>query len=105
VKQITSDAFSLRHGHQERIEYFRIGSGRVCRFRQVQAMGQRLQAWRSGDGERTWLSMLVDTMEYVARPEFRALPCEPSILAALRAQLERPASPYRYFASDFSLRN
>jgi hypothetical protein len=66
-------------------------------------MGQQLQAWRSADGERMWLSMLVDTMENVSRPEFRGLPCEPSILAALRAQLTRPASPY--FASDFSLRN
>ena len=74
-------------------------------FGQGQAMGQQLQAWRSGDGERMWLSMLVDTMENVSRAEFRSLPCEPSILAALRAQLARPASPYPYFASDFSLRN
>ena len=68
-------------------------------------MGQQLQAWRSGNGERIWLSMLVDTMESVSRPESRSLPCEPSILVALRAQLARPASPYPYFASDFSLRN
>jgi hypothetical protein len=68
-------------------------------------MGQQLQAWRSADGERMWLSMLVDTMENVSRPEIRGLPCEPSILAALRAQLARPVSPYPYFGSDFSLRN
>ncbi len=68
-------------------------------------MGQQLHAWRSADGERMWLSMLVDTMENVSRPEIRSLPCEPSILAALRAQLARPVSPYAYCGSDFSLRN
>ena len=74
-------------------------------------MGQRLQAWtsgkawRSGDGERRWLSMLVDTMENVSRPEIRKIPCDPQILIALHAQLARPASPYLCGASDFSLRN
>jgi hypothetical protein len=68
-------------------------------------MGQRLQPWRSGDGEKLWLSMLVDTMEEVCRPEIRAMPCDSSILVALRAQLARPASPYPYGASNFSLRN
>jgi hypothetical protein len=75
------------------------------RFRQGRAMGQQLQAWRSGDDETMWLSMLIDTMENVCRPEVRGLPCEPSILLALRTQLARPASPYPYFASDFSLRH
>jgi hypothetical protein len=68
-------------------------------------MHQRLQPWRSGRGERQWLSMLIDTMEKVSRPEFRSLPCEPSVLVALNAQLARPASPYPYGASSFSLRN
>jgi hypothetical protein len=68
-------------------------------------MGQRLQPWRNGDGEKLWLSMLVDTMEEVSRPEFRAIPCDSSILVALRTQLARPASPYPYGASNFSLRN
>jgi hypothetical protein len=74
-------------------------------------MGQRLQnwtsreAWRSGDGERLWLSMLVDAMEEVSRPEIRKIPCDPQILIALRAQLARPASPYPFGASNFSLRN
>ena len=49
--------------------------------------------------------MLVDTMEQVSRREFRGLPCDPSILVALRAQLARPASPYAYGAADFSLRH
>ncbi len=66
-------------------------------------MGQRLQIWRSGDGERRWLSMLVDAMEEVSRPEIRKIPCDPRI--ALRAQLARPASPYPYGISKFSLRN
>jgi hypothetical protein len=70
-----------------------------------QAMGHQLQTWRSGNGEKPWLSMLVDAMQEVSRPELRALPCHPSILIALRAQLARPASPYPVGGSRFSLRN
>jgi hypothetical protein len=55
-------------------------------------MGQRLQPWRNGDGEKLWLSMLVDTMEEVSRPEVRMLRCDPFALAGLRAQLALPAS-------------
>ena len=66
-------------------------------------MGQPLQAWKTGDDERLWLSMLIDTMEQVARPEPRAKPCDDAILAGLRAQLALPASIR--FASPFSLRN
>jgi hypothetical protein len=68
-------------------------------------MGQRLQPWRSGDGDKLWLSMLVETMEQVSRPELRGQPCEPSILAAFRAQLGCPSSHYPNGASSFSLRN
>jgi hypothetical protein len=68
-------------------------------------MGQQLQSWRSADGERLWLSMLIDAMEEVSRPEWRDLPCDPSILIALRAQLARPVSPYAHCGSHFSLRN
>jgi|ERR1700730_14443771 hypothetical protein len=74
-------------------------------IRQGQAMGQQLQSWRSGDGEKLWLSLLIDTMEEVSRPEFRSLPCEPSILIGLRAQLALPASSDAHCASHFSLRN
>ena len=35
--------------------------------------------------------MLIDTMEEISRPERRAVPCEPQVLAAMRAQLARPA--------------
>jgi hypothetical protein len=49
--------------------------------------------------------MLIDTMEEVSSPEFRSLPCDRLVLAALSAQLARPASPYPHSASQFSLRN
>jgi hypothetical protein len=49
--------------------------------------------------------MLIDAMEQVARPEQRSMPCDPSILVALRAQLARPVSPYAHFGSRYSLRN
>jgi hypothetical protein len=68
-------------------------------------MGQQLQPWRSGEGEKLWLSMLIDAMEEVSRPESRAVPCDQSVLDAVRAQLARPASPYPYCSSRFSLRN
>ena len=68
-------------------------------------MGQQLQIWRPESGDRLWLSMLIDAMEEVSRPEFRSLPCEPSILIGLRAQLALPASSDAHCASHFSLRN
>jgi hypothetical protein len=48
--------------------------------------------------------MLIDTMEKIARPEVRALPNDQLSLAAVRAQLARPAPSYPY-ASAFSFRN
>jgi hypothetical protein len=68
-------------------------------------MGQQLQSWRSGSGQDLWLSMLVDTMEKVSRPEWRAIPCDRTELDALRAQLARPAAAYPAYLSHFSLRN
>jgi hypothetical protein len=62
-------------------------------------------SWRSGDGEKLWLSTLVEAMERLSRPELRALSCDRSVLVALGAQLARPASAYPYGASPFSLRN
>jgi len=61
--------------------------------------------WKSGDGQRLWLSMLIDTMEQVSRPDFRRLPCHPSVLIAVEGHLARPASPCALGASRFSLRN
>ena len=54
-------------------------------------MGQQIQGWRSASGQRLWLSMLIDTMEAISRPELRAVPCDDQLLAAVRAQLARPA--------------
>jgi hypothetical protein len=44
-------------------------------------------------------------MEKVSRPEVRAVPCDRRLLAAVSAQLARPASPYPHCTSRFSLRN
>ena len=68
-------------------------------------MGQQIGTWRTGRDQRAWLSMLVDTMEQVSRPESRAVPCDINVLAALRAQLARPATPCTPYASSYSLRN
>jgi hypothetical protein len=51
-----------------------------------------------------WLLMLVDAMERFSRPELRAVPCDRLTLAAVRAQLARPASAFLP-GSRFSLRN
>jgi hypothetical protein len=49
--------------------------------------------------------MLVDAMEEISRSGRRGLPCSPSVRVAVQAQLARPAAPYPYAASGFSLRN
>jgi hypothetical protein len=63
------------------------------------------KSWRSGNDERQWLSMLVGAMEEFSRPDIRSLPCHPSLLVAVRAQLARPVSAGAHGASRFSLRN
>jgi hypothetical protein len=72
-------------------------------------MGQQLQTRRvrtwPANSEKLWLSMLIGTMEKVVRPEFRAVPCDRLVLAAVRAHLARPASACTHGASRFSLRN
>ena len=68
-------------------------------------MGQQIQGWRSASGQRLWLSMLIDTMEEISRPETRAVPCDDQLLAGLLAQLARPASAHTPYASAYSLRN
>jgi hypothetical protein len=68
-------------------------------------MGQQLQSWRTGSEQTLWLSRLVDTMEKLSRPEWRAVPCDELVLAAVRAQLARPAAAYFAHGSRFSLRN
>jgi hypothetical protein len=59
-----------------------------------QAMGQRFEQWRGGDGERLWLSLLVAAMEEASRPEIRSKPCDSAILQACRAQLMQPGTGY-----------
>jgi len=95
--------FLQLYGLRERVGDVRVGNVTICG--KEQAMGQQLQPWRSENGQTKWLSMLIDAMEKVSRPEFRAVPCDPWVLAAVRAQLARPASPYALGASRFSLRN
>jgi len=68
-------------------------------------MGQQIRTWRSETSQRLWLSMLIDTMEEISRPELRAVPCDGRVLAALRAQLARPASAPIPYATGYSLRN
>ena len=46
-----------------------------------------------------YLALLVDAMEEAARPEIRSQPVEGEVLAALRAQLARPAARYAYVPS------
>jgi hypothetical protein len=46
--------------------------------------------------------VLIDTMEQVSKPERGPAACDPSVLAKVRAQLQRPALPYRYGVSHFS---
>jgi hypothetical protein len=66
----------------------------MARLEQGQAMGQRLEQWHGGDGERLWLSLLVAAMEEASRPEIRSKPCESAVLQACRAQLAQPATGY-----------
>ena len=85
---------------------FRVGNKpRAEKRRQGQMMGQQLRTWRTAGGQRAWLSMLIDTMEEISRPELRAVPCDGRALAALRAQLARPASACMPYATSYSLRN
>ena len=112
MKRITSNGFSLPHG-REPLGNIRIGIGWVCDRKEKakenamshQVQAYRVQAWRSGDGEKLWLSTLIDTMEKIARQELRAVPCDRLVLAKVSAQLARPVSPYPPGASHFSLRN
>jgi hypothetical protein len=68
-------------------------------------MGQQLQQWEPGTGEKLWLSMLIEAMEDASRPEIRALPCDRSVLAAMTTQLERPVLPYAHRAQNFRFLN
>jgi hypothetical protein len=66
-------------------------------------MAQQTQQWRSGNGEMAWLSTLVSTMEMLS--DLDATPCDPAVLAAVKAHLASPALPQGLYGSRFSLRN
>jgi hypothetical protein len=66
-------------------------------------MAQQTQQWRSGNGEMAWLSTLVSTMDMLSDPELG--PCDPALLAAVKAHLASPALPQGLYGSRFSLRN
>jgi hypothetical protein len=68
-------------------------------------MGQQIRTWRSESRQRLWLSMLIDTMEEISRPELRSVPCDGRVLAALRVQLARPASLQVPYPTGYRLRN
>jgi hypothetical protein len=73
----------------------------------------QVRVWRSGEGERQWLSMLVDAMEQVSREKAscrgRTMPRDIAAFSALSLHLARPALPYPHWhgqpVSRFSLRN
>jgi len=108
VKQVTLGEFSSNVVLLGTSGAFGLLIGRAKTAWEI-GMGQPLQTltaektWTAGSDRRLWLSMLVDTMEQVSRPELRAKPCEEPTLAGLRAQLALPASIR--FASPFSMLN
>jgi hypothetical protein len=66
----------------------------------MKAMDRQIKTRQTAEGERLWLSMLVGAMEQTSTAECSAL-----VLARLRAQLARPASPFPFGGSAYSLRN
>jgi hypothetical protein len=68
-------------------------------------MGQQFLQWRSGEGEKLWLSALVDTMERMSRRDYRGLPCDQSVRIEVLAHLARPASLPPASGSHFGWRN
>ncbi|WP_043161545.1 hypothetical protein [Bradyrhizobium sp. Ai1a-2] len=68
-------------------------------------MSQRFHIRQSEQGDRRWLSMLIDAMEEASRPEIRNVPCDKQVLAAVEARLSRPAVAYPCYGSSFSFRN
>jgi hypothetical protein len=103
VKQITPEMFCFRQGGAKRFRDVSVkqapGQGQTMK-QQFQVSGWSISPWRGGQGERLWLSTLVETMEQVAQ---RAEPCDGPTLAALRAQLALP--PPTLFAQPIKLWN
>jgi hypothetical protein len=106
VKQITFARCFFKE-RRERVFGDRVGTVTASGggIGERQAMAQQTQQWRSGNGEKAWLSALIGTMDKVSRPQLRATPCAPSLLAAVETHLARPAAPHGLYGSAFSLRN
>jgi len=105
VKWITTAQIYSGHDDQiagTKLVGFEFASGTEVKGR---TMDQQLQKWRSASSQRLWLSMLIDTMEEISRPERRTVPCDAKAVAALRTQLSLPASVRTPYASPYSLRN
>jgi hypothetical protein len=68
-------------------------------------MAQQLQRPQSGYPDTAWLSMLVGTMEKLASPDYRELPCDKDTLIEVTAHLARPIGHLGYPMSRFSLQN
>jgi hypothetical protein len=68
-------------------------------------MAHQLQRPQSGCPDTAWLSMLVGTMEKLASPDYRDLPCDQDTLIEVAAYLARPIGHLGYPMSRFSLRN
>jgi hypothetical protein len=76
----------------------------AAKFGRGSAMTQRFHPRRPEDGEKVWLSALVEAMEDVSRPRSRAKCQDRVVLDAVTAQLARPAPTYLHSASNLSLR-
>ena len=68
-------------------------------------MGQRFQSWRSDDGERNGCRCWSKPWKTTSRPEFRAIPCDPSAMQAAARSNWRDRHRPTDGASNFSLRN
>jgi hypothetical protein len=63
-------------------------------------MSQRFQLSQSKEGERVWLSALVDAMEDLSHSRPREKCDDRAVLEAVSAQLARPAPAYLNEASN-----
>jgi len=62
-------------------------------------MSQQLPSWRTEKGQTLWLSMLIEAMEKLSRPEWRARPVDRLERIALCSRLAQPAMAHPAYAS------
>jgi hypothetical protein len=75
--------------------------GKAGRIKVIEQQAQ----WRSGAGERAWLSLLVETLERLSDLRERRIACDPEVVLAAEAHLRHAAYPAPLPPSHFSLRN